>query len=281
MARRDWERVKGVLEGFLAGQDRARALAADPLSLVRRYASPDDREVAGLVVACLAFGRVASIRAKAGDALGRLGPSPSAAVDALTPARARTLLKGWRHRMAGPEHLAALLLGISRVRRAHGSLGACFRAAFERHHGSLRPALADFVSGIGPVGGNLLADPRLGGACKRLNLYLRWMVRPDDGIDLGVWDGIPASALVMPLDTHIHRVGRYVGLTRLKTPRWETAASITASLARMAPQDPLRYDFALCHLGISGECRGKRVDAVCARCDLREVCCLPRLGPAA
>ncbi len=277
MSSRDWERVRGVLEGFLASRDRARALAADPVSLPRRYVSVDDREVAGLVVSCVAFGRVASIRAKAGDALRRLGPSPSSAVDALTPAQSRTLLKGWRHRMAGPEHLAALLLGIGRVRRKHGSLGNAFRAAFEKH-GELQGALGDFVDGIGPVGGNLLAHPRLGGACKRLNLYLRWMVRPDDGVDLGVWQGIPASALVMPLDTHIHRVSRYVGLTRLKTPRWETAASITRSLARMAPADPLRYDFALCHLGISGECRGKRVDEVCARCDLREICRLPRLA---
>ena len=267
-----------MLETFLdGGKGRARALAADPVSLVRPYTSKDDREVAGLIVACLAFGRVASIRAKAGDALKRLGPSPAATVDALTPAKARTLLKGWRHRMAGPEHLAALLFGIARVRKTHGSLGAAFGTAFEAH-GDLRRAMADVVSAIGPVGGNLLADPRLGGACKRLNLYLRWMVRPDDGIDLGVWKGIPPSALIMPLDTHIHRVSRYVGLTRLKTPRWETATSITRSLARMAPEDPLRYDFALCHLGISGECRGKRVDEVCARCDLKEICLLPRLA---
>jgi len=266
-----------VLEGFLTRQDRARALASDPLSLVRRYVGKDDREVAGLIVSSIAFGRVASIRAKAGDALQRLGPSPAATVDALTSGKARTLLKGWRHRMAGPEHLAALLLGIARMRRIHGSLGTAFLSAYTRH-GDLRRALGDFVAGIGPVGGNLLADPRRGGACKRLNLYLRWMIRPDDGVDLGVWKGIPPSALVMPLDTHIHRVGRYVGLTRLKTPRWETATSITASLARMAPGDPLRYDFALCHLGISGECRGKRVDEVCARCDLREICRLPRLA---
>ena len=275
MARRDWERVREVLDGFLAHQDSGRLLAADPVSFPRKYASKDDREVAGLVAASLAFGRVASIRAKIASALERMGPSPAAYVDGLDPAKALRDFRGWNHRMARPRHLVDLLKGIQSVRKEHGSLGKAF-AGFYAERKDLRSALGDLSSALGKVGGNLLAHPKGGGPCKRLNLYLRWMVRPDDGMDLGCWSGVPASALVMPLDVHIHRIGRYVGFTKKKTPRWETAAEITAALSRLDPLDPLKYDFALCHLGIAGDCPRHRVKAICARCDLKEICRLPR-----
>lgn len=276
MAGRDWERVRDVLDALLRSRPPVQRLGTDPVGLVRRYAGADDREVAGLVCACLAFGRADIVRRNAADALGRMGPSPAAYIDRLEPARARRDLRGWRHRTAGSDDLARLLLGAGAARRKEGSLGRSFARAFR---GDLREALADFVDALGGPGmGNLLPDPLLGGPCKRLNLYLRWMVRPDDGVDFGVWQGVPTSALVIPLDTHIHRISRYVGFTHLKTPRWEAAAEITRALSRLDPADPLKYDFALCHLGISGACRQHRVDAVCATCDLREICRLPRRG---
>jgi uncharacterized protein (TIGR02757 family) len=277
MPRRDWNRVREVLDGFLERRRPGAALAADPVSFPRRYAGRDDREVAGLLAACLAFGRVASIRAKIADALSRMGDSPAAYVDALAPRRALADFKGWHHRMAKPRHLVQLLAGMQRVRRRHGSLGAAF-AAFP---GSVRDRLTAFSEALGPVGGNLLANPRTGSPCKRLNLYLRWMIRPDDGIDLGIWKAVPPSDLIIPLDTHIHRIARYVGFTRLRTPRWETAAEVTRALARLDPSDPIKYDFALCHLGIAGDCPKHRVAAICAGCDLKEVCRLPGRDGAA
>ncbi len=273
MPRRDWNRVREVLDGFLARRPADRG--PDPVSFPRRYAGRDDREVAGLLAACLAFGRVASIRAKIADALSRMGDSPAAYVDGLAPGRALADFRGWNHRMARPPHLVALLKGMQRVRRRHGSLGA----AFSSYPGGVRERLAAFSNALGPVGGNLLASPRTGSPCKRLNLYLRWMVRPDDGIDLGIWTGVAPADLIIPLDTHIHRIARYVGFTKLKTPRWETAAEITRALARLDPADPLKYDFALCHLGIAGDCPRHRVPAICTGCDLKEVCRLPRRDP--
>ena len=295
MARRDWDQVRAALDAFLAGSDRARLAAGDPVAFPRRYKTKADREVAGLVAASLAFGRVASIRAKIGDALKRMGPSPAAYVDALEPKKALEDFRTWRHRMAGPRDLVYLLSGIRKVRETHGSLGKAFAEAARSHPGDPQATLGAFVDGLlaadpkavygrikpGPGFGNLLAHPKGGGPCKRLNLYLRWMLRPEDGVDLGVWDAVPPSTLIIPLDTHIHRIGRYVGFTRLKTPRWETAAEITSALARLDPADPLKYDLALCHLGIAGDCPRHRVEAICARCGLREICRLPTRRPKA
>ena len=126
----------------------------------------------------------------------------------------------------------------------------------------------------------LLPRPRGQGAAKRLCLFLRWMVRPDDGLDLGAWRTLaPATdpaCLLMPLDTHIGRIGRYLGLTERASNDLKTTLEITAALRRLAPSDPLRYDMPLCHMGISGACPQRRDPVQCAGCGLRKVC---RLGP--
>ena len=90
--------------------------------------------------------------------------------------------------------------------------------------------------------------PSSGGACKRLNLFLRWMVR-EDRVDLGVWKKVRPGQLIVPLDTHIIRVGQCLRLTRLKSPGWRMAADITASLRAIDPIDPIKFDFSICHLG--------------------------------
>ena len=91
-----------------------------------------------------------------------------------------------------------------------------------------------------------------GSACKRLNLFMRWMVRADDGVDCGIWNQVIPEQLVIPLDTHIARISRYIGLTEIQSPGWKMAMDITNSLKRLDASDPVRYDFALCHLGIAG-----------------------------
>jgi uncharacterized protein (TIGR02757 family) len=175
------------------------------------------------------------------------------------------------------------------LRRLHGGLGLRFRTLFEEEGGVLRPALARFAGelrgapqvakllrGRGPRGlRHLLPDPAGPGASKRWNLYLRWMVRGPDGVDLGLWAGIPPSALLVPLDTHVHRVARALGLTSRRDASWRTAEEVTASLRRIDPEDPVRYDFALCHLGMSGQCPARRDPVRCAACPLRGACRTP------
>ncbi|HSE64208.1 MAG TPA: DUF2400 family protein, partial [Thermoanaerobaculia bacterium] len=114
-------------------------------------------------------------------------------------------------------------------------------------------------------------SPSSGSACKRWNLYLRWMVRKD-AMDFGLWRAIPTSRLVIPTDTHVHRVARRLGLTRRKSADWKTAREITDRLARLDPQDPVRYDYALCNLGTIGVCRPELAASLCADCPLCEAC---------
>ena len=117
--------------------------------------------------------------------------------------------------------------------------------------------------------------PSAGSGCKRLNLFLRWMVR-HDALDLGVWTRVSPAHLVVPLDTHVIRVGRCLRLTRYTSPGWPMALDITSSLRRLDPVDPVKYDFALCHLGMMNACGFNRPQRD-AHCPLGGMC-RPRVG---
>jgi uncharacterized protein (TIGR02757 family) len=277
------------LDALDATLDRAARLAADPVELPRRYRAPDDQEVAGLLAAALAYGRADLFKPVLVRLLDQLGPSPAAAV-ATFARRPDPAALGWfRYRFNRPADLAALLAAIGTMRREHGSLGARFAALFQEGGGgpaALRPALAAFAEelrtappvagllrGRGPRGlRHLLPDAAGPGAAKRWNLYLRWMVRGPDAVDLGAWRGVPRAALLVPLDTHVLRVSRCLGLTGRADASWRTAEEITASLRRVDPEDPVRFDFALCHLGMSGVCPARLRQSDCAACPLRDVC---------
>ncbi len=102
-------------------------------------------------------------------------------------------------------------------------------------------------------------------------MFLRWVVRPDDGIDLGLWRGVSTAQLIVPLDTHTARISRLLGLSQRRTADWKMAREVTAALRRLDPKDPVRFDFALSHLGISEGCSGKAGE-VCVRCPVSGLC---------
>ncbi len=246
----------------------------DPVRFVHRYDHDEDREVVGLIAASLAFGHVTAIGRSVARVLDALGPRP-----ARTITRGRRNLErrldGFVHRIYRGHHLASMLANAARLRRRHGSLGTAFTLALEAG-GGLRQGLARFADDLrgadAPRGlRHLIPNPRGGSACKRLLLYLRWMIRPADGVDLGLWD-LPPSLLLIPVDTHIHRIARNLGLTQRADASWTTAEEITASLRRLDPEDPVRFDFALCHLGVARDCPSRRAEAQCRRCVLRSVC---------
>lgn len=285
-----------------AALDRVRARCdvkarreADPVGFAHAYADPLDQELVGLVAACIAFGRVETIRAKLGDLLARLGPSPARAAD--DPRALRAKLRGWKHRVFRGDDVAKLLAGARAVQRANGSLGALFARELDAR-GDLRDALAAWCDAIRDAGGlgrqarqarqargagggggagarrgpaHLLADPRGASGNKRLLLYLRWMVRPADGVDLGLWD-VDTSRLLVPVDVHIHRLARNLGFTRRPNLSWKTTEEITAALARMDARDPVAYDFSLCHMGMLQRCPSRRDPARCEGCGVKPVC---------
>lgn len=261
-------------------------LASDPVEMPRRYRDPADVEVVALLAASLAYGRADVFKPQLELVLAALGPSPARAAERLARSPDAAPFSGFRYRFNRPEDVAALVAAAGAVRLRHGSLGARFSALLAEESGALRRALERFAAEIrtapaatallrerGTRGlAHLCPDPALPGACKRWNLFLRWMVRGPDAVDLGVWTRVPRSALVVPLDTHVARIARYLGLTDRRDMSWRTAEEITASLRRIDPDDPVRFDFALCHLGMSGACPPRRDPAKCRACPLAPEC---------
>jgi uncharacterized protein (TIGR02757 family) len=259
--------------------------AVDPVDVVHRYADLRDRELVGLVAACVAFGNVKAIRAKLDDALVRLGPRPAFTADDELDVFAR--MHGWVHRVFRGEDLARLVIGARRLQRVHGSLGALFAQDLEEAK-ELRGALTRFCEAVRSAGGlpsardgsrpkgrrgpmHILPDPQGGGGSKRLLLYLRWMVRPADGVDVGLWKVDP-SVLLCPIDTHIHKLARNLGMTTRKDVSWQTAEEVTAALRRFDRHDPVKYDFSLCHLGMLQRCPSRRDGRRCEGCGVKPVC---------
>lgn len=278
-------RLRSVLDPFVASFDGAARVGFDPVEAPRRYTSPADQEVAGLLAAGLAYGRADLFRPKLFGLLDEMGDSPAAFVGNFEPATDGRRFASFSYRFNLPADIGALLAGMGQILESHGSLGGFMALLLERE-ASLQSALSSFARTIrglgservgetmGPLRGldHLLPDASKGGACKRLLLYLRWMVRRD-AVDLGTWEGlIPPAALLIPVDTHILRIAGLLGLTRRTDASWRTAEEITASLRQIDPVDPVRYDFALCHLGMSGACPQRRQRENCEQCPLLTQC---------
>ncbi|PYQ88384.1 MAG: TIGR02757 family protein [Acidobacteria bacterium] len=266
--------------------------AADPIHTVRRYAASEDREVVAFVAASLAFGRVASVLQSIERVLAIMGPRPADYVRAFEPRRDAAAFAGVVHRWTRAPDLVALLWVMRQMIDRAGSIERFFLEGHEASGENVARALdsfstralkLDLKSAYGRVPKRpgvcyFFPRPSAGSGCKRLNLFLRWMVRRD-ALDLGVWSRVAPSQLIVPLDTHVIRVGRCLRLTRYTSPGWRMAVDITASLRRLDPDDPVKYDFALCHIGMMNACGFNRAeaDSNCggppdAHCPLRGLC---------
>jgi len=269
--------IRRVLERVRANCDIEARRAADPVGFVHAVEGPLARELVGLLASAMAFGNVKAMKPKIADALKRLGPDILKTTEDARLVGRRML--GWKHRVYTGRDVAGLMVGARRLQLADGSLGAALVHELSKT-GDLRSALSAWTARLRregrlgrdrPGARHILADPAAGSAAKRLMLFLRWMIRPADGVDLGQWD-VPASALIVPVDTLIHKLGRNLGFTNRQTVSWQAAAEITAALARLDPEDPVKYDFALCHMGMLQSCPSRRDPERCAGCGIQSVC---------
>jgi uncharacterized protein (TIGR02757 family) len=272
------EILRSSLDELVATFDVS-TIEPDPLQLVRRYRHPLDQEVAGLLAAAFAYGRADIVVANVGRVLDDMGPSPFRYVASFRRADGEQRFASFAHRFHKTPDLVDLLERISLAIHDYGSLGSLFRHCYDPADRDLGPALSLFVRhllGEKPTKAlqYLLSSPENGSACKRMNLFLRWMVRRTSP-DLGLWTFVDPAKLVMPLDTHVHRIATFLGLNRRKTADWKAARAITDRLARLDPADPVRYDFAICRLGILDRCSRKRRKENCDVCLLRDVCRFP------
>jgi uncharacterized protein (TIGR02757 family) len=232
----------------------------DPLEFLYGFESREDLEIVGLIAATLAYGRVAQILASIRKVLEALGSSPRAFLDGAREADVAKLFRDFKHRFTTGAEMAVLLVAVKRALREHGSLEALFASAAGQGDETILPALTGFVDDLRAYAGgpgscpSLLASPADGSACKRLNLYLRWMVRKD-AVDPGPWRNPSAAQLVVPLDTHMFSIAGRLGLTARRQADLKAAVEVTRGFARISPGDPVRYDFSLTRIGINPACR--------------------------
>ena len=259
--------------------------ATDPIQIVRRFERADDREAVGFVAGALAFGRVTSVIQSIERVVAVMGSRPARFLRTFDPKRDASRFEHIVHRWIRSTDIVALLWLLKQMTGEAGTIERFFVEDHDREAEDIGPALdsfsrralaLDLTAAYGrrvPKRAGVcyfFPRPSAGSACKRLNLFLRWMVRRDS-LDLGVWSRVSPAQLVVPLDTHVIRVGRCLGLTRYTSPGWRMAQDITASLRRLDPSDPVRYDFALCHLGMMNACGFSRAQQD-AQCPLRGVC---------
>lgn len=249
----------------------------DPLADVLAFPDPDDQELVAWVASQLAYGRVAPMRKAIRAALAPLGSRPALTLRAWSDQKAlRTLsdpLGGWCWRFHTGADLMAWLLAWKALDR-EGGLEAHFTPTGSEGMDERLSALVQRLRRSLPETHGLrfsLPDPLEGAACKRWRMFLRWMVRPG-WPDLGRWQAIHPSQLRVPLDTHVARLSRFLGFTRRTSVDGRMVAEVTDALRRLDPQDPLRFDFGLAHLGILGDCPGRRSLPGCSPCPLVEVC---------
>jgi uncharacterized protein (TIGR02757 family) len=277
--------LREPLERLYREFDYGARVARDAIEFPLRYAAPDDREIVALLTASLAYGRVDLFGRALEGVLPAMAPSPAAFVRDFDPARDAGAFAGFVYRFNRPRDLVAFCVAARDLLARHGTLEKVFAAGDLEPAGSIGPALERFarafweadVRGCFPHGRlsrgyrHLFPLPSAGGPCKRLHLFLRWMVRRE-APDFGLWTSISPARLLMPIDTHVERMSRSIGLTRRRSRTWKMAEEITARLALLDPADPVKYDFALCHKRMSGDCRDRRDAVVCAPCGLRAVC---------
>lgn len=229
---------------------RRELVCPDPLQFLYSYPDVNDREIAALVCACFAYGNVKQILKNLTLILGKMD-RPHAFILAASAAKLRRTFAGFKYRFTTAEELCVFLLAIKKSVQKYGSLHRCFLAHYRTDATDVREALCAFARELRSFGdiGTLVPDPDKNSALKRLNLFLRWMVRCDE-VDPGGWNEVSPAKLIVPLDVHMHRIAKLLRLTRRNAADMKTAVEISRALALFCPEDPIRYDFCLTRFGI-------------------------------
>ncbi len=230
-------------------------IAPDPISIPHRFTRKEDIEISGLLTALISWGNRTSILNSARRLMDLMSGTPHEFVLNATPSDL-TPLRGFIHRTFQGEDCDFMIRAIQHIYKNKGGLEQVFSSV--NQHGT-KQAIIEFRNALLEVphfrrSEKHLANPESGSAAKRINMFLRWMVRKDDrGVDFGLWRSIDPANLLCPLDIHSGRVARQLGLLERKANDWHAAEELTANLRKFDPTDPVKYDFALFGMGVSGE----------------------------
>ncbi|MBI5682670.1 MAG: TIGR02757 family protein [Deltaproteobacteria bacterium] len=263
------------------------SISPDPLEFVHKFKDPKDKEITGLIASSLAYGKVEGILKSINYILDVMDWSPYRFTVRFNPQKHTQLFNNFSHRFNKGRDIACLIYFVKQMIEEGGSIKGFFLKGYNPYDKNIKPALISFSDRVlkldsMPIYGRrklpqdagvrfFFPSPSDGSPCKRLNLYLRWMVREKD-VDLGLWKEIHPNRLIIPLDTHIARISKYIGLTNRKSPDWEMAEEITENLKRLDADDPVKYDFSLCRLGILDRCPKKKDPEKCRKCLIKGIC---------
>ncbi|MHC4389186.1 MAG: TIGR02757 family protein [Planctomycetota bacterium] len=274
-------KIRAALDILYAKYNHQQCIRPDPLQFAYRYSTQSDMEIAAFLAAELAYGRVKQIEKSLDELFGRMENSPFEFIRDFDN-KNRRKLTGFKHRFTTGESLSDLLALLKRVLSQYGGLEKFFLRGYGPTDQNIIPALTEFCDSLldmhaktykGSISrglGYLLPRPSKGSACKRLNLFLRWMVR-EDKVDAGLWKSVDKAKLIVPLDVHMFRLCKILGLCERSSPSLAAAEEITGSFREIEPNDPTKYDFALSRIGILENCTGKRRNG-CELCQLFEFC---------
>ncbi|MGB0651488.1 MAG: TIGR02757 family protein [Rhodothermales bacterium] len=250
--------LRAYLDPIAARFERSDFIEDDPISIPHGFDDPDDRMVIGLFASLLAWGRRDIMLAKLGDLCERFAYQPARFIHDYRPSRDRKRLQGFKHRTFNDQDLHGLVSSIQSVTTSQ-SLEAVFQSGMTSHE-PVRDGIEHFSSTLlNNVPGRParirkhVARPSTGSACKRINMYLRWMIRSGP-VDMGLWTCLDPSDLMLPLDVHSGTQARAVGMLTHKSNDWRAAEELTAACRSLDPDDPCKYDFAFFGTGSAGEC---------------------------
>lgn len=251
-----FQELKEILENLYLTYQR-KFSSKDPVWILHRFSDPQDIEIAGLITSAYAYGSVDQINNFVATILKRIGNKPYEFTINFQKRKDKKFLKGLYYRFNSEGDLINLFDSLNKNLTQYLSLKNLFLSNYKNGHENIIEALAGFTSALSfntPKKNNkyyhyLLPNPSNGSTCKRMNLFLRWMVRKDD-IDFGIWNEISTSKLIMPVDTHIGKISKKLKLVKRKSVDLKFAIELTNKLKQFDSIDPVKYDFSLCHIGI-------------------------------
>lgn len=234
-------------------------ISPDPLEFPHRFKFEPDIEVSAFLSSVFAYGNIRQIINTLEIVHNHLGESPYDFIINSNPMDFYKLASKLNHRFYSRDDVEALLHTLRRVYKEDGSLKRLFLLYFLESDTNIKYGLSKFSQNLletalhfsKPTHGLkfMFPDPVKGSSCKRMNLFLRWMVRKDD-LDFGFWKEIDTSKLIIPVDTHVAKICKQLKLTKRKIADWKMAEEITENLKLFDEKDPVKYDFAICHIGI-------------------------------
>jgi uncharacterized protein (TIGR02757 family) len=248
------KKIRKKLDVIYERYNKSEYIHPDPLELLGAYKDVKDREIVGLIASSLAYGRVSQILLSVTKVLDILGEQPSSYLKNSSQKKIRSDLKGFKYRFTNETHMISMLIVLKKIIKEYGDIYSLFVKGYNKKDETILPAFVNFcneIDRLGFNGGILIPFPQKGSACKKFNLFLRWMVRSDD-VDPGGWD-LPTSKLLIPLDTHMMRFATDMGMTKRKQANLKTVIEVTEKFREINPTDPIKYDFALTRYGIRGE----------------------------